>query len=253
MPISENDPVFENMLRSSREQFAKTSAYAIYKELERMKRDGATLDNRFDWLETKLSNVLEQYAAILDDLAARYASLRVDKAEATPSGPFKKSECPKQSVASTLEFGTIDDVHATLHHWNKYHNPTASGFMGGEFYLGEECVNCPFSDAQKAIREMETKEAVADFCGEKMNAAVKELNERVKWHERMTDADTETIDLLMPKFVAADWMPEGEIMLVNPGIKCRVETPDGTVKEYWEKNPSAVLVKNVGVSDGHSK
>ena len=222
MATSERDSVFENMVRSSREQFAKTSAYAIYKELERMKRDGVTLDNRFDWLETKLSNVLEQYAAILDDLAARYASLRVDKAQAAPSRGFKVSECPKQSIASTLEFGTIDDVHATLHHWNKYHNPTASGFMGGEFYLGEECVNCPFSDAQKAIREMADNDAGTIPVGPR----------------HIFQA---------PKMVAVDWMPEGEIMLVNPGVKNYVTAPDGKVAEYWEKNPSAVLVKNVGV------
>ena len=151
MATSERDRAFENFVRSSREQFAKTSAYAIYKELERMKRDGVTLDNRFDWLETKLSNVLEQYAAILDDLAARYASLRVDKAPAETS-----STGPKNIFR-------------------------------------------------------------------------------------------------MPEIVTADWLPKGEILLVNPGVKCLATDADGKVSEYWEKNPSAVLVKNVGVPDGHSK
>ena len=101
---------------------------------------------------------------------------------------FRVSECKKISVSEVLDKdnGTLNHVHATLHHWNKYHNPTAEGFMGGEFYLGEECVNCPFSDAQVAIRKLEAEKAVSAFCADKMNEAIKELNERLKWHARMT-------------------------------------------------------------------
>lgn len=43
------------------------------------------------------------------------------------------------------------DAPSMLHHWHKYHNPTAAGFMGGQFYLGVDCVNCPFSDAEREI------------------------------------------------------------------------------------------------------
>ena len=40
-----------------------------------------------------------------------------------------------------------------LHHWNKYHNPTPSGFMAGAFYLGTACCNCKFAEAEKVIRK----------------------------------------------------------------------------------------------------
>lgn len=64
----------------------------------------------------------------------------------------------KKAIANPESFVTdairmLQTQNAELHHWNKYHNPTADGFMGGQFYLGMDCVNCKFSDAEKAIRE----------------------------------------------------------------------------------------------------
>lgn len=51
----------------------------------------------------------------------------------------------------------------------------------------------------------------------------------------------------LPKIVVADWMPEDQAMLVSPGIKVEVTQPDGQVSEYWEREPSAVLIKNLKV------
>jgi hypothetical protein len=94
---------------------------------------------------------------------------------------FRVSECKKISVSEVLDKdnGNLNHVHATLHHWNKYHNPTEEGFMGGELYLGEACVNCPFSDAQAAIRRLEAEKAVRSFCDDKMNQAFRNLQEKI--------------------------------------------------------------------------
>jgi hypothetical protein len=38
-----------------------------------------------------------------------------------------------------------------MHHWNKYHNAdSTTAFMGGEFYLGELCINCKFGNSDRA-------------------------------------------------------------------------------------------------------
>ena len=51
------------------------------------------------------------------------------------------------------------------------------------------------------------------------------------------------------KIVIADWMPKDQVMLVSPGKKVEVASPDGKVTEYWERPPSAVLINNLKVED----
>ena len=150
MASSERDSVFEKFVRSSRERFVSDKVYEVMVGLREIQ---ATVNPRkvTDWMQAKLSVVLLEWEKHLDDLAERYASLRVDKAPAETS-----STGPKNIFR-------------------------------------------------------------------------------------------------MPEIVTADWLPEGEVLLVNPGVKCLATDADGKVAEYWEKNPSAVLVKNVGVPDGHSK
>ena len=50
-----------------------------------------------------------------------------------------------------------DECRSWLHHWNKYHNP--DGFMGGQFYLGTDCCNCPFADAERKAAKLERENA----------------------------------------------------------------------------------------------
>lgn len=52
-----------------------------------------------------------------------------------------------------------------------------------------------------------------------------------------------------PRIVIADWMPKDQVMLVSPGKKVEVVSPDRKVTEYWERQPSAVLINNLKVAD----
>jgi hypothetical protein len=40
-------------------------------------------------------------------------------------------------------------MHASLHHFLKYHAADTDAFGRGEYYLGTECVNCEFSRSQQ--------------------------------------------------------------------------------------------------------
>jgi len=41
---------------------------------------------------------------------------------------------------------SVTRAHGVLYHFYKYHDPDS------DYYLGEECVNCEFSDIQRDIR-----------------------------------------------------------------------------------------------------
>ena len=62
-----------------------------------------------------------------------------------------------------------------LHHWNKYHNPTPSGFMGGQLYLGVDCVSCRFGEAERAARKMIEVKILRDLALEIMNDRLAEI------------------------------------------------------------------------------
>src|SRR6202046_1699469 len=61
-------------------------------------------------------------------------------------------EAVEGDLAVLRDFKTVldayDQLHAHLHHFSKYHAADEDAFMGGEFYLGTECVSCEFSRSQ---------------------------------------------------------------------------------------------------------
>ena len=52
----------------------------------------------------------------------------------------------------------------------------------------------------------------------------------------------------MTEFIAADWMPENTLAMVTPGVLVEVfDTCGRKVGEFWKRQPSVVIVKNIGV------
>lgn len=85
----------------------------------------------------------------------------------------KALEDPESFIPAAVQM--LHSQHSELHHWNKYHNPTPSGFMGGQFYLGVDCVSCRFGEAERAVRKMIEVKILRDLALEVMNDSLAEI------------------------------------------------------------------------------
>jgi hypothetical protein len=76
MPI-ETPNILENMIRSSRENYAKVQAREIAREIHSSFLQYHQLETA-NWLAEKLNNVLLEYSGHMADVAKRYAAIVVD-------------------------------------------------------------------------------------------------------------------------------------------------------------------------------